>query len=188
MLGREKLLEPKGPFQRLFLESSVAPVLDFLMIVASENSFYSLEEIAQYSAVEKRKTKAALLNLLRLGIVKEKEDEMLPEDKSHSNERSLRSKGKNNRKNKHYYAINRQNEISMILDKLVLELTGVELRLQSNTSLPSIYYSASSDEQQLGKEEKGERQLPNIPKDEIGDTVTELAHKGFIEEIKDKKR
>jgi hypothetical protein len=186
MLGKEKLLEPKGPFQRLFLESSVAPVLDFLMIVASENSFYSLEEIAQYSAVEKRKTKAALLNLLRLGIVKE-QDEMLPEDKSHSNERSLRSKGKNNRKNKHYYAINRQNEISMILDKLVLELTCVELRLQSNTSLPSIY-SASSDEQQLGKEEKGERQLPNISKDEIGDTVTELAHKGFIEEIKDKKR
>lgn len=117
------------------------------------------------------------------------EGTILSTDNDSNSERSLTSKRKNKGKIKkqYCYALNRQSKTSIVLDRLVLELTNVELQLQSKTPLAhssvSTSCSSSSVVQQSGEE--GDKQQPSILNDNIGSTVAELAYKGFINEIKD---
>ena len=72
-LQYNKVLKSPGPLERLFASSSSAAcILDFLILAAQKGQYYSESEIARYSGVSLKSTKAVIFNLQRLGLVKER--------------------------------------------------------------------------------------------------------------------
>ena len=114
-LQYNKVLKSPGPLERLFASSSSAAcILDFLILAAQKGQYYSESEIARYSGVSLKSTKAVIFNLQRLGLVKERV--------------MMVTTGKK-RKNKAYAFGNEDNSsLSKALANLVLILTDMEVR------------------------------------------------------------
>lgn len=152
MSADNKLLKNTGPLERLFTGSSSAPILDFLMLAAEENRAYSDSEIARYSGLSLKKARATISNLLSSGLVAE----LILED-GQSNK-----SGKKKRRKK--YTLNRDSEIIISLEKLVLSLTDTEIKKPQEVVVRKV-----SADTNIGH-----------TKHEIGGAITELIEKGLV--------
>lgn len=68
-LSPDKILKTPGPLERLFPGSSSACILDFMMLVAQKDHYFSESEIARYSGVSLKNAKAMISNLQGMGLV-----------------------------------------------------------------------------------------------------------------------
>lgn len=117
-LSHNKILKTRGPLERLFPGSSSACILDFLMLAAQKDQYYSESEIARYSGVALKNTKAAISNLQETGLIRE--EAVVP----------VVIAGRR-RKSKVYAFSNAEDSLSKALANLVLELTNRKVAMAS---------------------------------------------------------
>lgn len=117
-LPYNKVLKTPGPLERLFSGSSSACILDFMMLAAQKDQYYSESEIARYSGVSLKNTKAMISNLQGMGLVQEKVVNIVGKKKQ----------------SKTYAFSNADSNLLKALANLVLELTNREV---AKTSKPA---------------------------------------------------
>jgi hypothetical protein len=114
-----KILKTPGPLERLFSGSSSACILDFMMLAAQKDHYYSESEIAHYSGVSLKNTKATISNLQDMGLIREEVLTLIA--------------GKRKKNSKRYTFISSADSaLSKVLASLVLELTNSEVAKTSN--------------------------------------------------------
>lgn len=147
----DKLLKSAGPLERLFAGSTSAVILDFFMLAVEEGHVYSDSEIARYSGTSLKKARGTISDLQRLGLM---EELLLENDRQ----------GKSGKKKVKKYTLNRDSEIIMPLEKLVLTLTDTEIKKRSK-----VMRKVSADANDDRYTEYG-----------VGEAATELIEKGLV--------
>lgn len=150
-MTEDKLLKAAGPLERLFAGSMCAPLLDFFILAAEEDKTYCASEIACFSGIPIKKAKIAIHNLQEMGLIKEVHEEKYMERKS-------------KKKNQKSYKLNRDSSIIISLEKLVLDVTEIEIKKPS--SIPVQGITANSTCQRA--------------EERIGGAASELIEKGLI--------